>query len=123
MLACALIGIAAAAAAAPPEAPPYLAVPRPPWPRVMLHHLLSSDDYPAAALRNEESGDTDFRLAVGRDGRVTACAITGSSGSSALDSATCRLMKARALFDPARSRSGRPLAGRFDGRISWRLAE
>ncbi len=115
-----LAGLAAAAA---PEPPPYLALPRPPWPRIMLHHLLSSDDYPAAALRNGESGDVDFELAVGKDGRAGACTITGSSGSSSLDSATCRLMMRRAVFDPARDRRGRPLARRFKGRISWRIAE
>ena len=117
----ALAGIAAIASAAPP--PPRLSVPRPPWPRVLLYRLLSSDNYPAAALRNEEQGSVDFRLAVGKDGRVAACTITGSSGSSILDAHTCRLMKTRATFDPARDRRGRPVAGRFSGRIIWRIEE
>jgi protein TonB len=117
----AALALAGIAAAAPPEPPAYLAVPRPPWPRIMLHRLLSSDDYPAAALRSGESGNTDFRLTIGRDGRVSACTITGSSGSSSLDSSTCRLMTRRAVFDPARDRRGRARAGRFDGRITWRI--
>ena len=114
-----LVGIAAIASASPPR----LSVPRPPWPRVLPYRLLSSDDYPAAALRNEEEGSADFRLAVGKDGRVAGCTITGSSGSSSLDAATCRLMKARATFDPARDRRGRPVAGQFSGRITWRIDE
>ena len=115
-----LVGLAAIAAPAPP---PYLSVPRPPWPRALFHWLLSSDDYPAAALRAEEEGSVDFRLAVGKDGRVSACTVTGTSGSASLDSATCRLMKARSTFDPARDRRGRPVAGSFDGRITWRIDE
>lgn len=114
-----LVGIAAIASAAPPP----LSVPRPPWPRVLLHQLLSSDDYPVSALRNEEQGSVDFRLAVGRDGRVSACTVTGSSGSAILDVNTCRLMTARVRFDPARDRRGRQVAGSFIGRITWRLDE
>jgi protein TonB len=114
---------AAIAAAAAPGPPSYLSVPRPPWPRSLLHHLLSSDDYPASALRAEEQGHVDFRLAVGKDGRASACTITGSSGSSSLDSSTCRLMMRRAVFDPARDRRGRPRPGVFDGRITWRIDE
>ncbi|HEU0097136.1 MAG TPA: TonB family protein [Allosphingosinicella sp.] len=121
-----MVGIAllvSMASAAAPPAPPYLSVPRPPWPRIMIHQLLTSDDYPAAALRNEEQGTTQFRLAVGKDGRVGACTVTSSSGSSSLDSATCRLMMRRAVFDPARDRRGRPRAGRYEGRIAWRIRE
>ena len=116
-----LVVIAIAAAGAAPEPPPYLSAPRPPWPLVMLHRLLSSDDYPPAALRNEERGDVDFRLAIGRDGRVSGCTITGSSGSAILDSATCRTIQARARFAPARDADGRPTSDRLRGRMSWRL--
>jgi len=114
--------LAAIAAIALAE-PPRLSVPRPPWPRVLLYRLLSSDDYPAEALRAEEEGQVDFRLAVGWNGRVATCTITGSSGSASLDVHTCRLMTARAMFDPARDRRGRPVAGSFNGRITWRLEE
>src|SRR5688500_19922349 len=86
---------------APPPAPP----PPPRWPtgkyeparaRANLGSLVSSDDYPASALRAREEGVTGFRLEIGPNGRVSGCTITQSSGSAALDSATCRLLTSRA---------------------------
>jgi protein TonB len=81
----------------------------------------SSDDYPAT--EHEEYGTSIFRLTVGPNGRVSKCAITGSSGSYALDSATCRVLLSRARFKPALDREGRPTIGAAVGRIVWRLAD
>jgi protein TonB len=86
-----------------------------------LAAYFSSDDYPATV--EEESGTTIFRLTVGPDGRVANCAITSSSGSSALDSATCRVLRSRARFVPALDRKGRPTTGSEVGRIQWRILE
>ena len=55
----------------------------------------SMDDYPAAALRNEEQGISGVRIEVGENGRVTDCVLVESSGSTALDSATCRIIRSR----------------------------
>jgi TonB family protein len=124
--------IATAANFPPPGAPPP-----PPPPRRLgkggkarparglapLPQLFSSDDYPAAALRAEEEGAVGFRLDIGKDGRVAGCTVTGSSGSSALDSTTCALLTARARFSPALDRKGRPVADSFSGRIVWRIPE
>jgi TonB family protein len=81
----------------------------------------SSDDYPAAALRAREEGPVGFRLEIDRTGRVSACAITSSSGSAALDSTTCALLVRRARFIPARDAKGRAVADSVRGRIVWRL--
>jgi protein TonB len=86
-----------------------------------LPSLFSSDDYPAAALRAEQEGRVGFRLDIDRRGRVTACSITASSGSPALDSTTCRLLVVRARFEPARNRKGKAVADSFSGRIVWAL--
>jgi TonB family protein len=86
-----------------------------------LAAYLSSDDYPAAALRAEEQGTANYRLDIGADGRVARCTITGSSGSAALDSATCRIMRSRARFEPARNAAGEPLPDRVTARIVWQL--
>jgi protein TonB len=83
----------------------------------------SSDDYPVAAQRAGEAGTTAFRLTVGPDGRVSSCVITASSGSSSLDSTTCRLLTARAGFVPARDRKGRPTTDSVIGRITWQFPE
>jgi periplasmic protein TonB len=114
-----------------PPAPPVPPAPPPPPPapvkvapakaKANLASLFSDEDYPASAQRNNESGTTGFRLEVGPNGRVTGCQVTSSSGSSALDSATCRLLTSRARFTPAHDSSGQPVSDSYGGRITWRL--
>jgi protein TonB len=108
---------------APPPPPPP-----PPAPKVQpakakadLRSYVSDDDYPDSAERNKEQGTTAFTLDVGPDGRVTGCSITGSSGSSTLDSTTCRLMRSRARFTPAHDSNGNPVGDRVTSRIRWVL--
>ena len=119
---------------APPSPPPPPAPPPPPPPpapkkveparaKANLGSLISNDDYPASALRAEEEGVTGFRLSVGANGRVTNCTVTSSSGSSALDSATCRLLTSRARFTPAKDSSGAAVSDTVSARIVWRIQE
>ncbi|HET8612402.1 MAG TPA: TonB family protein, partial [Sphingomonas sp.] len=84
---------------------------------------LTTDDYPPSALRAGEEGRTGFTLSIGADGRVTACSVTRSSGSEALDNAACRIITRRARFTPARDAEGRPTAGSYANSVSWRLPE
>jgi protein TonB len=84
---------------------------------------VSNDDYPPAAIRNEEQGTTRFTLTVGPNGRVTNCSVTGSSGSSSLDSTTCRLMTSRARFTPASNSAGQPTTDTVSGAIRWVLPD
>lgn len=86
-----------------------------------LVSLFSDQDYPAAALAAREQGVVGFALDVGANGRVAACAVTRSSGSAALDDATCRVLRSRARFTPALDSAGAPTADRMLGRIIWRL--
>jgi protein TonB len=86
-----------------------------------ISRFFSRDDYPAAALRAEQEGVVGFRLAIGANGRIAACTITSSSGSSALDRATCRILTSRIAYAPARDpRAGRA-ATEDEGTIRWRL--
>ncbi|TFI57267.1 energy transducer TonB [Sphingomonas parva] len=91
--------------------------------RANLASYVSDADYPAAAIRGEEQGVARFQLSVGTNGRVTGCTITGSSGSSALDAATCRIMKQRARFTPARDSAGNPTTDTVSNAIKWVLPE
>jgi TonB family protein len=113
---------------APPALPPqdWMSLGRPGLERPAsakfpLQALYSDEDYPSAAIRAGEQGSVAFRISVGTDGRVTGCAITASSGSESLDSATCRLLAARAVFWPARDRWGKPTTDSLAGRIVWQL--
>ena len=104
----------------PPPPPPVKTVP----PRSAsgnLQGLITSDDYPSQALNNEEQGTVTVSLSIGSNGRVTGCNTTSSSGSRTLDSATCRILRSRARFTPARDNQGNPTTGTFTQRIQWRL--
>jgi protein TonB len=107
----------------PPPPPPKAVRVEPARAKADLGSYVSDADYPAAALRSEEQGATRFRLAVGPDGRVRDCTVTGSSGSSSLDTATCRLMKNRARFTPARDSTGNAIGDTVSSTIRWVLPE
>jgi TonB family protein len=79
-----------------------------------LAALFTAEDYPASALRNHEQGLVEVRLDVGPAGRVTNCTIATSSGSAALDSATCRILTMRARLSPG---------GGVTTRIRWTLPD
>ena len=120
-LAMVLIGTGAVSGDATRRRPPPAAGrARPARPARPLGSYFSGDDYPSGLERVQE-GIVRFRLTVGPDGRVGGCAITGSSGSSALDMATCRILRSRARYAPARDADGNPAPGVDRGRVVWRL--
>jgi protein TonB len=84
-----------------------------------LNRYFSRDDYPPAALRNEEEGIVRFRVAVLPNGRIGACTITASSGSAPLDATTCRILRSRVRYTPARP--GAPVAGADLGWVRYVL--
>ena len=88
-----------------------------------LVRLFSSDDYPQEAIRRDEQGTVAYKLSVDRRGRVSRCTIVRSSGSTALDRATCSILSRRARFDPARDAEGRRVADTHEGRIRWELPQ
>lgn len=106
---------------APPAPPPPPRIVQPVRARANLTSYFSDDDYPPSALRAEEQGTTGFRLTIGPDGRVSNCEVTSSSGSGALDQATCRILRSRARYTPARDQNGNPTSGTDQARVQWRL--
>jgi protein TonB len=75
------------------------------------------------AIRRDEQGTVAFRLLINRRGRVSECQIVSSSGSNALDGATCRILEDRARFEPARDADGKRIADETTGRIRWMLPD
>jgi len=94
------------------------AVPSPPVPRAPLQNFISPDDYPAGTARFAAK-PVSVKLEVGTDGRISSCLITSSSGAAALDQATCRLLRSRARFEPARDAGGRATSGEVAATIDW----
>ena len=84
---------------------------------------ISTDDYRSSWINREMTGTARFRLEIAANGRVTNCTITGSTGHSALDQATCQLLERRAKFQPARTGSGEPIAGSYESAVRWVLPD
>jgi protein TonB len=79
------------------------------------------EDYPSRALRQEEEGTVGVRVTVGTDGKVSACSVTSSSGSSILDKAACRSIQRYARFEPALNDAGNPISGSWSTRITYQI--
>ena len=110
---------------APPPPPPPPPAPQRanPEPRGNPGNWANANDYPSRALREEREGTTSFRVTVGADGRVSDCQITGSSGHSDLDDATCKNIQRRARFRPALDHNGEPKAASWSSRVRWQIPD
>ena len=119
----------------PPPIPPVVQAPPPPAPpppprkvqsaqsaKGDLRTLFSADDYPASAQASGAEGTSQASITIGPDGRVASCNIIRSSGNSALDSATCNIIRRRAKFVPARDSNGNATTDTITTPpITWRL--
>ncbi|MFT3977584.1 MAG: energy transducer TonB [Sphingomonas bacterium] len=132
---------------APTQAPPVITTPVPPPPRPVEvppppppppapprvsqaavakgnpGQYFNSDNYPPSALRAGEQGRVVASLTIGTDGRVSDCEVTTSSGSAALDQATCRIAKSRVRYTPAKDENGQPIASRASLPVKWVIPE
>jgi protein TonB len=96
------------APAPPPPPPPPRKVQSAQSAKGDLRTLFSADDYPASAQAAGAEGTAQAELTIGTDGRVVSCNLTRSTGNSALDQATCNILRRRAKFTPARDSNGQP---------------
>jgi protein TonB len=110
----------------PPAPPPP---PPPPVKKIQarsavgdLQGLFRGADYPQSSQERGEEGTVAVRLTVGTNGRVSDCNVSSSSGSRTLDSTTCRILRSRARFTPAKDDRGNPTTDTVTQRIRWVLA-
>lgn len=82
---------------------------------------IRAGDYPPEARAARAEGTVGANVDIGRDGRVTRCTVVQSSGNSALDAATCRLIEQRFRYEPARNAAGEPVPDRLGRRQRWCL--
>jgi TonB family protein len=88
---------------------------------IAIAQYFSVGDYPAEALRKHEQGTVSFRLQLDANGRITACTVTGSSGSASLDAATCAIAQRRARFVPARDAAGNAVPASVTTYVQWKI--
>ena len=78
-------------------------------------------NYPSRAVRDGTEGTVGVTVTVNAEGRVSACSVTSSSGSSILDQAACSGMERYARFDPALNDAGNPISASWSTRIVYQL--
>lgn len=79
------------------------------------------DVYPAAAQRASEQGRSVVRIELDARGFPTGCTVITSSGSTALDEATCRIAQTKMQYAPARNGKGKPIASQYTLPVRWVL--
>lgn len=68
---------------------------------IKLDGLISTSDFPLSVRASKAEYVVSVTLQIDRVGKVVDCFIDATSGSEALDDATCNLLKQRAQFTPA----------------------
>lgn len=76
-------------------------------------------DYPQGATG---AGSATAIWEVAEDGCVQYCRVEKSSGSPALDAATCRIVSGRGTYEPARDSAGKPIRAIETGTFSWSVS-
>jgi len=102
-----------------PTPAPVAQAPAPAPDRSAQARLLGGGLVNADNVGGRFQGTVGVRLAVGPNGRATACQVTRSSGNGGLDSATCRLLQQRLQFSPARDRDGNPTTTVVESTHVW----
>ncbi|MBL8288459.1 MAG: TonB family protein [Rubrivivax sp.] len=124
----------------PPPAPvvitpapaPTPAPPAPPPPRVAARAAIADvrscaptrDDYPAAALRAEATGDVDIRFTIGPDGKLTKAEVVRSAGPSREHKMLDRVTLAKlseCTFKPGIDENGNAVGGTFVQGYRWKI--
>jgi len=78
-------------------------------------------DYPSAARRTGDQGNTTTVFKVGVDGAISACRTVIRSNSAELDQAACNVITNRGRYRPAIGKDGKPVATFASKRVAWRL--
>jgi TonB family protein len=88
---------------------------------VALQQEIFDADYPAEAMRRNESGRVTYDVDVSATGVPLRCTVSESSGSAVLDRRTCEIVMERTAYIPASNGAGGTARGIYRGSITWRL--
>ncbi len=84
---------------------------------------ISGMDYPSKSLREELAGVVIAQLTLTEKGVPSFCRVLVSSTSTDLDLQTCKVLIARAKYQPAKGAKGNPVASYSVERIRYILPE
>jgi TonB family protein len=77
--------------------------------------------YPPAALKASHEGVVGFEVKLAKDGRVTGCRVTQTSGYTDLDQETCVQLRRTGRFKYAVDSSGKAVSSTYASKLRWRL--
>ncbi|MEP4784077.1 MAG: energy transducer TonB [Erythrobacter sp.] len=78
------------------------------------------DNYPTAALRNEEQGEVRLRLIIEANGKVSDCIAVMNNPSEVLQKGACKQMR-RAKFKPALDEKAQPVRHYYLTELTYQL--
>lgn len=78
-------------------------------------------DFPSRAAREGMSGTVGVLLTVSKDGRVSNCRVSESSGHNLLDETACRNFTRYGRFVPATDQNADPIAGPFSTTVEYKF--
>ncbi|MEG3176328.1 energy transducer TonB [Sphingomonas sp. RB3P16] len=82
---------------------------------------ITNDDYPTNSLDASEQGATTIAWTIKTDGKVADCRVVNSSGSKALDEASCSAITRRGRYAPPLGTDGKPQVRHGIRKIVWLL--
>ena len=109
---------------AAPAAVAQVAAPAPPRPAAIVNRsaparLISGSLVKADNPRGQFRGTVTVRFIVQPNGQISGCRAAVSSGNSALDARTCRLIEQRLRFAPALDAQGRAVPSETRATYTW----
>jgi protein TonB len=88
-------------------------------PARLVSGRIYDDDFPPTEYHVSGLLTVRISFTVSPKGRVTDCQIIGSSGNRKVDEVTCRLIKRRFRYRPARDPAGRPIVWSVFAEQQW----
>lgn len=79
------------------------------------------DDYPPESVRRGEQGSAIVLWTISKKGAVKDCRVMASSGSAALDNASCHVVTKRFHYSPALDADRQPIESHDSMRVNWTL--
>jgi len=84
---------------------------------------MTNGGYPAHAFQRSGQGTASYTVEVNERGRADKCIITQSSGWVDLDRETCKNLRQRTIFSPAKDKDGKAVRGTYSNKMRWAIPQ
>jgi len=94
----------------------------PPIPVAAPASWVTDKDYPQFLSRDAKGGGLNARLDIDAAGSIVGCQAQEAGGAKEFYALTCRLLKERGRYTPAKAKDGRPIASYVFLKALWRVS-